>query len=149
MEAIHKSESTSSGWHLYTPVQIEVALQVASLLVSQYRLRDVVGHEDIAPGRKSDPGPAFPMRSFQSRVMGRAEAEGVKYETTVELNIHTGPGTQYTPIPGSPLPMGSRVELAEQQAPWWRVDVLDAPTGVNDMHGWVHSRYLKPVETGP
>ena len=71
-EAIHKSESTVSGWHEYTEAQINAAIKVASLLNSIYQFTDVLGHEDVSPGRKSDPGPLFPMNSFRSIVLGRA-----------------------------------------------------------------------------
>ena len=32
--------------------------------------------------------------------------------------------------------------LLEQQGLWWRVDVLDTVSGVMDLVGWCHSRYL-------
>jgi N-acetylmuramoyl-L-alanine amidase len=67
----HKNETTPAGWHLYTPVQIEVAAAIGVVLRDRYGLEDVLGHDDIAPGRKVDPGPAFPMITFESKVMGR------------------------------------------------------------------------------
>lgn len=145
IEAVHKHETQMKGWHIYPTVQIEAALEVGSLLARNYQLRDVVGHEDIAPGRKSDPGPAFPMNSFRARVMGREDEEEVKYETTTNLNIRTGPGTQYSPIPGSPLPTGTKVEISKREGNWAFVDVLAVVNGVMDMEGWVHSRYLKRI----
>ena len=40
--------------------------ELAELLVNHYALDDVLGHEDIARGRKQDPGPAFPLASIAS-----------------------------------------------------------------------------------
>ena len=142
LEAVHKHESAPSGWHVYTPEQIAAALAVAGLLVERYALRDVVGHEDIAPGRKSDPGPAFPMASFRARLLGRAEDQATVYETTTELNIRSGPGSQHPTLPGSPLPNKTRVQVLSIQGSWWLVDVCDEPGQPGDLEGWVHSRYL-------
>jgi N-acetylmuramoyl-L-alanine amidase len=68
IEAVHKHETEPRGWHTFTPEQIAAALEVSKLLVNHYNLRDVVGHDDIAPGRKLDPGPAFPMENFRARL---------------------------------------------------------------------------------
>ena len=143
IEAVHKNETKPKGWQIYPPEQIEAALEVGSLLATHYNLRDVVGHEDIAPNRKTDPGPAFPMKNFCARLLGRQEEEGVNYETTSDLNVRTGPGTQHPPIPGSPLPPGTRVEILNREGSWALVDVMNVVNGVMDMQGWVHSRYLK------
>jgi N-acetylmuramoyl-L-alanine amidase len=142
IEAVHKDETQSCGWHVYPPEQIEAALTVAGLLINEYGLKDVVGHEDIAPHRKCDPGPAFPMSSFRSRLMGRTEDQTPMYETTTGLNIHTGPSAQDPPVPGSPLPAKTRVRFISSQSTWWQVDVVSG-TGVSEnMEGWVNSRYL-------
>lgn len=145
IEAVHKNESTPSGWHVYPPEQIEAALEVASALIAEYGLRDVIGHDDIAPGRKSDPGPAFPMESFRARLFGRSEEGVEEHRTTAALNVRTGPGTGFDVLPQSPLAPGTRVEVLRQQGSWRLVDVLDDVNGVMDLQGWVHGRYLERI----
>jgi N-acetylmuramoyl-L-alanine amidase len=146
LEAVHKNESTPRGWHLFTPEQLEAAIEVATLLVNKYDLLDVVGHDDIAPHRKVDPGPAFPMRSFRARVMGRAADVPPVHATTTHLNIRTGPGTRHEKLEGSPLPPETRVEVLDTQAEWRFVDVLDEVDDVMDLQGWVHGRYLRRLD---
>lgn len=139
IEAAHKNEQDPAGWLLYTPEQISAALEVAGLLISKYGLKEVVGHEDIAPGRKCDPGPAFPMANFRARLLGRKEDELPLYSTTAELNVRTGPGVQHPVVAGSPLPPGTPVSFVTAQGTWWLVQ----PAGISTVdEGWVNSRFL-------
>lgn len=62
IKASHKNGGPICHWEDYPPTQIEAAIRVGRALVERYRLDDVVGHDDIAPDRKNDPGPAFPMQ---------------------------------------------------------------------------------------
>jgi len=144
--ANHKQDSPGtppSGWHEYTEAQIEATLAVGLLLLQRYALKDVLGHEDIAPGRKSDPGPAFPMSSVRARLFGRHNDQAEIYLATTALNIRSGPGVGYPALPGSPLPANTRLAVEEKQAVWWRVEVPDAASD-EAAQGWVHSRFLKP-----
>lgn len=43
----------------YTDPQYEALARLAAILIARYPIADIVGHGDIAPGRKTDPGPAF------------------------------------------------------------------------------------------
>jgi N-acetylmuramoyl-L-alanine amidase len=72
IQAIHKNETSPCFWHEYTQAQFDAAIEVSKALVSTYSILEILGHDDIAPGRKTDPGPAFPMSAFTSRVFGRA-----------------------------------------------------------------------------
>jgi N-acetylmuramoyl-L-alanine amidase len=71
IQATHKNEKEPAFWHIYTEKQIMTSLQLADLLVSEYNLTDILGHDDIAPDRESDPGPAFPLENIRSRVFGQ------------------------------------------------------------------------------
>lgn len=131
-----------TGWHEYSEVQLAAVGEIGLLLMQKYALQDVLGHEDIAPGRKADPGPAFPLASFRARLLGRADDNSEQYVTSAPLNVRAGPGTDFAALPGSPLPVGVKVAVLEQQGVWWRVDVLDTVGGVMDLVGWCHSRFL-------
>lgn len=147
LEAVHKNRSEPRGWHLYTPEQIETARDVATLLVTKYDLLDVIGHDDIAPDRKVDPGPAFPMSSFRARVIGRNEDERPVFRTTTHLNIRVGPGTQHDKVIGTPLPPDTPLHVLDTQAEWRRVDVVEKIDDVMDLQGWVHGHYVERVSS--
>lgn len=50
----------------YERPQIEQLLRIAVVLRSRYGTRFVRGHEHVAPGRKTDPGPAFDWSAWRS-----------------------------------------------------------------------------------
>ena len=141
--ARHKHEQEEAGWHLYSNEQIEAALNVSALLHEKYHFQEVLGHDDISPIRKQDPGPAFPMESFRSKVLGRHESSSPILVTTANLNIRTGPGAEYQALAEGPLPPGTRVEILRSNHPTWRfVDVLDEINGIFGIQGWIHGRYI-------
>ncbi|MDE2577929.1 MAG: N-acetylmuramoyl-L-alanine amidase [Hyphomicrobiales bacterium] len=73
--AEHKNGGGMQPWEVFPPAQIEAAIGVAQAICKTYGIRDIAGHDDIAPRRKIDPGPAFPMHSFIGRVLGRRDDE--------------------------------------------------------------------------
>jgi len=65
IEARHKNGGPVVEWEKFPAAQLEACEAVSKALVAHYNLDDVVGHDDIAPDRKTDPGPAFPMQSLR------------------------------------------------------------------------------------
>ena len=68
IRAKHKNGGRVSLWEKYPQAQLDACFALAKALVDRYNLDDVVGHEDIAPERKNDPGPAFPMQELRESV---------------------------------------------------------------------------------
>lgn len=141
IHAKHKLDSAPAYWHTYTDTQIKRAMALAELLVRAYNLTDILGHEDIAPERKRDPGPAFPLESIRSRILGRDQEEDERFRVTASaLNIRRGPGVEFDTV-AQALKRGTLVFMLEKRDRWSRVDV----EGDNDVEGWVANKFLEPA----
>ena len=140
----HKLEDEFRWWHAYTEIQIETAVELAKLLVKFYQLKEIIGHDDIAPDRKRDPGPAFPLIHIQSLVMGRPEEQSERYRVTAtRLNIRKGPGAEFDLV-SDPIKKGVEVSLLEKRDRWSKVEVLDRGAGKEtDVEGWVYNQYIE------
>lgn len=59
-------------WAPYPPAQVDAIVRLAKDIVARYRIPPtrVVGHSDIAPQRKIDPGPLFPWRALAKAGVG-------------------------------------------------------------------------------
>lgn len=71
LQARHRLGGPEQGWQLFTKMQVETCLALATALHAHYKFEDILGHDDISWPRKSDPGPAFPLAQIRSLVMGR------------------------------------------------------------------------------
>jgi N-acetylmuramoyl-L-alanine amidase len=57
----HKNGGSLTKWEIYPEAQLAACEALTKVIVKRYNLDAVLGHDDIAPARKDDPGPAFPM----------------------------------------------------------------------------------------
>ncbi|APD90830.1 N-acetylmuramoyl-L-alanine amidase [Alteromonas mediterranea] len=85
--AQHPNQSVLGYWHKYTDIQIASTISLCKVLCEHYPISVVVGHDEIAPSRKVDPGPAFPMHQIREQVLlGKGEDETHKESS----GVHTG-----------------------------------------------------------
>lgn len=137
VELTHKNETAPAWWELYPEAQLVVLVELTRLLLEAYpTITEIVGHDDVSPGRKSDPGPAFPIERFRSLVQGRADAPVLKRTVNATaLNVRGGPGTQFDRV-GAPLKRGSTVDVLFDTGAWSRIRTTDGRVG------WVADEWL-------
>lgn len=158
--ATHKFGTPSGGWPKYPQAQMDAALELARLLVQEYGLEDVIGHDDISPGRKQDPGPAFPMAIFRASArqqdappvtVGTPAPTGpaptgltpiTRFRVTTALRVRSGPGVDNPTVVGSPLQEGTVVRGAEDEDGWKRIT-----TEEGDVAGWSKADFLEAIPT--
>ena len=144
IEAVHRNQTEAAFWHRYTEVQITLVEEICRLLISAYGIGWILGHEEISPGRKIDPGPAFPLDKLRARLFGPARAEDAPADPPARpragrvdvdrLNIRAEPSLA-APAVAPPLPRGTVVDILAESSGWSEVDVR--------IHGWVKSEFLK------
>ena len=131
------------GWEPYPAAQIGALEAIARALVATYGISEIVGHDDIAPTRKSDPGPALDMERLRAAVFGSGrEADGdpaLKVTAPDGLNLRSGPGTGFAVL--ELLPAGTPVRPEERDGRWLSVTVLDGD-GRARRSGWVNGTHV-------
>lgn len=63
--AKHPNGGPITEWEEYPDVQIKAVKELSQALVKKYNLDDCTTHEAIAPERKNDPGPCFPLEDLR------------------------------------------------------------------------------------
>ena len=69
LKAKHRNFPTTSSlyWHKYTEEQIASTYQLCNTLLKNYSdIKYILGGEEVARGRKTDPGPAFPLDKLRN-----------------------------------------------------------------------------------
>jgi N-acetylmuramoyl-L-alanine amidase len=141
--AKHKHQEVEAGWHYYTEAQMSSLFELSTLLVEHYNLKDILGHEDVSPFRKEDPGPAFPLDSFKSKILGRMDAIGdVMVTKQANTNFRSIPQTANN-IPLASLSAGVKVEVVKVEKDWAYVYIVSNVTKLREKYGWIHISLLK------
>jgi N-acetylmuramoyl-L-alanine amidase len=140
IESTHPNDPNGPiyGWVPFTPQQVSTLISVGQSLMREYGLQEGVGHDMIAPGRKTDPGPCMDHRVYDQINSVRADSVN-DWEWFVEkvddyLNGRSGPGTNYEVV--AHLPKNSILEVLNRQGVWWFVE------NSQGLQLWVHSKFL-------
>lgn len=136
---------SSIGWERYSEVQFSTAIDIARVFVDTYGVEEIIGHDDIAPDRKWDPGPAFDILRMRAQVFGdRGHSADIRMKVLPSdgLNLRAGPGIQYDVR--KLLSKGTIVQPIERDRRWISVSVI-GPSGEPTDTGWVNSEYLGDV----
>jgi N-acetylmuramoyl-L-alanine amidase len=148
--AIHRNGNPDGsrqplGWEPYPRAQFEAAVDVVRAMVERYGITEIVGHEDISPTRKWDPGPAFDMARFRAAVFGGRRDDGdtvLKVTPASGVNLRRDPSTTQSPV--ELLKQGTLLEPIATDGLWLQISVLEA-NGLPRATGWVHSHYVAEV----
>ena len=143
-EGKHRNAVTKvTRWHTYPQEQIDAVKKVCQAIFEAYDIKYILGHEEIAPGRKADPGPAFPLDELRDEIfnkkpmtMAQILAKAVSPKNviksgivTAKLNFRAGSSTD-SEILTAPLPKHSKVGVIKEEAEWINIS--------HKIKGWVH-----------
>ena len=69
VRGVHRNQTEVTCWHRYPDEQLQVVGDLCGQLVAEYGITHILGHEEISPDRKVDPGPAFPLDELRRRLL--------------------------------------------------------------------------------
>lgn len=137
----------NNHWFKFPEAQLAALYNLSRVLIRHYELITVLGHDDISPLRKPDPGPCFPWKDYKLKVLGRQDHVGdIFVVNTDDTNFRVSHTT------GSPvlkkLSKGYNVGLIETFGQWNKVylanekaDLLDNGRCIKTI-GWIHSSLM-------
>lgn len=139
--AVHRNQKTPNYWHAYTQKQIEVVEELCQSLVNTYGIKYILGHEEISPVRKIDPGPAFPLDKLRDKIFGGARDSDAPENNknsagTVSvdmLNIREDADVNADKV-AKALKKGQKVKILAAKNGWYKVTA--------EVTGWVSAKFI-------
>lgn len=127
------------NWELYRPEQLASVEKVIAAICAEYDIDEIVGHEDVSPGRKQDPGPALDQFMIDMNAKYcKGDRNVVRDETSttkVKLNLREEPHTGGKLI--TTMPKGEFVKVLSTDKYGWARVTYKGKTG------YCAARYLR------
>ncbi|MDB5119842.1 MAG: N-acetylmuramoyl-L-alanine amidase [Sphingobacteriales bacterium] len=156
IKANHKhkfwTDKDNQHWFLYPDAQLQALYKLSKALFEEYHLVSAIGHDDISPARKPDPGPAFSWDDFATHVFGNSRNIGKIFLVNTNNTNLRGSFSTNSPVIKK-LPLDYEVGLIETQGQWSKVylvnsvnEVLQKAAGKTrsiKTIGWIHNTLLK------
>jgi len=146
IQAVHRNETTLKYWHRYTEEQIVLTQKLCEQLIQAYKISSILGHEEIAPARKIDPGPAFPLDKLRDKLL-HPQRDGDEEESRIFpieggvtanlLNDRSNPGSHFDKI-ANPLRRGTKVKILDEKNGWYKIAVQTT--------GWVAKDFVDIIK---
>ena len=140
---IHRNQTAPKYWHRYSEEQILIVEDLCRVLIKTYPgISQILGHEEIAPQRKTDPGPAFPLDKLRSNILFSSREEDAEpalefpaagVVSASKLNIRSSASGAGEKV-ANPLPRNSKVTVLEEKNGWYRVRT--------EIEGWVSANFV-------
>lgn len=111
------------SWQKYTPIQLEIAKDIAKALKEKYSLKDILGHDQINLNAKSDPGPLFPIEEWRKDLFGRRQPDVQRWRiiqenSTIFVNQNYDPPHPEHPKHPIRLKKNTNFTFAHQIGSW-------------------------------
>jgi N-acetylmuramoyl-L-alanine amidase len=111
-------------WFKFPDVQLQAVYKLSKKLFEIYHLISAIGHDDISPARKPDPGPAFPWDAFKTNVYGSFNNTGKIYIVNTQGTNFRSSFSTNAPIIKK-LKEGYEVGLIETNGQWSKVYLVN------------------------
>lgn len=140
--AVHRNQKAPNYWHVFTQKQIQVVEELCQALVDTYKLKYILGHEEISPLRKIDPGPAFPLDKLRDKIFGGSRDSDTSENTKTSegivsvdmLNIREDADLNADKV-AKPLKKGMKVKIVGAKNGWYKV--------TTEVTGWVSAKFIQ------